>query len=43
MNNQLKRAFLVLIVLQVAHSIKEYVFKFYEVFTPARLLNDLLP
>ena len=43
MNNQLKRAFLVLIVLQVAHSIEEYVFKFYEVFTPARLLNDLLP
>jgi hypothetical protein len=42
-DNRLKRAFLVLIVLQVAHSIEEYVLKFYEVFTPARLLNDLLP
>lgn len=43
MNNRLKRAFLMLIVLQAAHSIEEYVFKFYEVFAPARLINNLLP
>jgi hypothetical protein len=34
MNNKIRAAFLVLIVLQALHSVEEFIFKFYEVFPP---------
>jgi len=43
MDSRTRLVFLVLVVTQIAHSVEEYVFDFYEVFPPARLLNDLLP
>ena len=37
-----RHAFLALILVQVAHSIEEYVFKLYEVFAPARAVSGLV-
>ena len=37
-----KRAFLVLIVAQAAHSIEEYVFRLFDNFAPARFVSGLL-
>ena len=38
MNDKIRAAFLVLIVVQVLHSIEEVIFEFYEVFPPMRLV-----
>jgi hypothetical protein len=38
---KIRRAFLILIAAQAAHSVEEYVFKLYEAFTPARLVSSL--
>jgi hypothetical protein len=35
-------AFLVLLIVQVAHSIEEYLFRLYEVFPPARFASGLI-
>ena len=43
MDPRIKFSFLALVITQVAHSVEEYVFRFYEVFPPARLLNELVP
>jgi hypothetical protein len=43
MNENSKSAFLGLVLLQALHSVEEYVFRFYEVFPPAQLLNDIWP
>lgn len=43
MNQKCKSAFLGLVLLQALHSVEEYAFKFYEVFPPAQLLDDILP
>jgi hypothetical protein len=37
-----RTAFLVLVIVQVAHSIEEYVFRLYEVFPPARFASGLI-
>jgi hypothetical protein len=34
MNNKIRAAFLVLIILQALHSVEEFIFKFHEVFPP---------
>ena len=39
---QARRAFLVLIVAQAAHSIEEYVFRLYDVFAPARFVSSVV-
>ncbi len=38
-----ERAFPSLVLIQSVHALEEYAFRFYEVFPPARLLNDHLP
>lgn len=38
MDGKIRLAFLVLIVVQALHSVEEFIFKFYEVFPPMRLL-----
>ena len=43
MNQKCKMAFLGLILVQALHSIEEYAFRFYEVFPPARFLNEIWP
>jgi len=43
MNHKVKVAFLALIFLQALHSLEEYAFGFFEVFPPARLLNEIWP
>jgi hypothetical protein len=43
MDRRIKIAFLALVLTQIAHSVEEYGFRFYAVFPPARLLNELLP
>ncbi len=43
MNQKCKSAFLGLVLLQALHSVEEYAFKFYEVFPPAQLLDDIFP
>ena len=43
MDFRIRVAFLALVVTQIAHSAEEYVFHFYEVFPPARFLDDLVP
>ena len=43
MDRGIRVTFLALLLTQIAHSIEEYVFRFYEVFPPARLLNELVP
>ena len=43
MDSRIRVAFLALVVTQIAHSVEEYVFHFYEVFPAARFLNDLVP
>ena len=43
MSQSCKFAFLALVLLQALHSVEEYAFKFYEVFPPAKLLNETLP
>jgi hypothetical protein len=42
-DTRIKTAFLALILLQALHSVEEYLFRFYEVFPPARLLNAAIP
>jgi hypothetical protein len=42
MDSRIRVIFLALVVTQIAHSVEEYVFRFYEVFPPARFLNDLV-
>ncbi len=37
-----RRAFLILIVVQAAHSIEEYAFRLYDVFAPARFATSLV-
>ena len=41
MNRKSKTAFLALVLLQALHSLEEYAFKFFEVFPPARQLNEI--
>jgi len=43
MEPRIRAVFLALVLAQVAHSLEEYAFRFYEVFPPARFLNDLVP
>jgi hypothetical protein len=43
MDGASKRAFLALVLAQAAHSLEEFAFRFYEVFPPARALNELVP
>jgi len=43
MDHRIKIAFVALVLTQIAHSVEEYAFRFYVVFPPARLLNELLP
>lgn len=38
----MRRAFLLLVLVQAAHSIEEYVARLYDVFTPARLVSLLV-
>ncbi len=38
-----RSAFLGLVLLQAAHSLEEYAFRFYEAFPPARFVDELLP
>ena len=38
MNRKIRQGFLVLIAVQTLHSVEEFIFKFYEVFPPMRLL-----
>jgi hypothetical protein len=41
MTPQSRRAFLVLILAQAAHSTEEYVFRLFDVFAPARFVSSL--
>jgi hypothetical protein len=41
MDSRIASAFLLLVCAQVAHSIEEYVFRLYDVFTPARVVSGL--
>jgi hypothetical protein len=43
MDLRIRVAFLALVLTQIAHSVEEYISRFYEVFPPARLLNELVP
>jgi hypothetical protein len=43
MDRSTKITFFALLLVQGAHSVEEYVFRFYEVFPPARLLGQLFP
>ena len=43
MNQKSKAAFLALVLLQALHSLEEYSFGFFEVFPPARLLDEIWP
>ena len=43
MDPRIRVTFLALVITQIAHSVEEYVFRFYEVFPPARLLNEFVP
>jgi len=43
MDRRIRLTFLGLVLTQIAHSVEEYVFRFYEVFPPARFLNELAP
>lgn len=43
MDASARSAFLLLIVLQAAHSIEEYSFGLYEIFAPARFISGLFP
>jgi hypothetical protein len=43
MNQKCRFAFLGLVLLQALHSVEEYTFKFFEVFPPAQLLNNIWP
>ncbi len=43
MNQKCRSAFLGLVLVQALHSVEEYAFRFYEVFPPARFLNDTWP
>jgi len=43
MDSRIKVTFLALVLMQMLHSVEEYVFRFYEIFPPARFLNDLVP
>ncbi len=40
---RIRVTFLALMLMQALHSVEEYLFRFYAVFPPARLLNALLP
>ena len=42
MTPQSRRAFLVLILAQAAHSTEEYVFRLFDVFAPARFVSSLV-
>ena len=42
MDRRLRRAFLLLIAAQTAHSIEEYWFRLYDLFAPARAVSDAL-
>jgi hypothetical protein len=43
MDSGMQVTFLALVLVQIAHSAEEYVFRFYAVFPPARLLEELSP
>ena len=43
MDSRISVTFLALVLTQIAHSVEEYVFRFYEVFPPARFLNEFEP
>jgi len=43
MDSRIQVTFLALVLVQIAHSVEEYVFRFYAVFPPARLLERLSP
>jgi hypothetical protein len=43
MDPGIRVTFLALVLAQIAHSVEESVFRFYEVFPPALLLNELVP
>jgi hypothetical protein len=43
MDSRIRVTFLALVLTQIAHSVEEYVFRFYEIFRPARFLNELVP
>ena len=40
MNSRTRTAFLILIAVQAAHSVEEYVFRLYDVFIPARYISS---
>ncbi len=42
MDARARATFLALILAQAAHSVEEYVFRLYDVFTPARLVSSLV-
>lgn len=43
MKPRISTVFLALVLVQIAHSVEEYVFRFYELFPPAKFINGLLP
>ena len=43
MSQKCRSAFLGLVLLQAVHSVEEYTFGFFDVFPPARLLDDIWP
>ena len=43
MDSRTRLSFLVLVLIQVVHSLEEYAFGFFDVFPPARYLGELLP
>ena len=43
MDPRIRSTFLALVLTQIAHSVEEYIFRFYEVSPPARLLDELVP
>jgi len=42
MDSRTRLAFLILVLVQAAHSIEEYVFELYDVFAPARFVSGLV-
>ena len=43
MDAKTRAVFLTLVLVQALHSLEEYAFEFYEIFPPARRLNELVP
>ena len=42
MDSRSRLAFLILVLVQAAHSVEEYIFKLYDVFVPARFVSELV-